>query len=62
MMRDPVDRVISHYYFIKRSSEHPLNRVITERNFSLEDYARFEGSKELKNDQARLIAGIGRMS
>jgi len=60
MMRDPVDRVISHYYFIKRSPEHPLNRVIMERNFGLEDYARFEGSKELQNDQARLIAGVGK--
>jgi hypothetical protein len=62
MLREPVDRVISHYYFIKRSPSHPLNRVVQEQEISLEDYVTSGICQEASNDQARLIAGVSRDS
>jgi hypothetical protein len=60
LLRDPVDRIISHYYFIKRSLSHPLNHVVEEQGISLEEYVTSGICEEVKNDQTRLIAGVER--
>ena len=60
ILREPVDRVISHYYFIRRNSSHPLNRVVLEQGIGLEDYVTSGVCDEVSNDQARLIAGVKR--
>ena len=62
MLREPVDRVISHYYFIKRSVSHPLNRVVQEQDIGLKEYVTSGICAEASNDQARLIAGVSRDS
>ncbi len=58
LVRDPVDRIISHYYYVKRMPEHYLHRTVIERNMSLRDYAMAKLSDELDNGQLRLLAGI----
>ncbi len=61
-LRDPIDRVISHYYFIRRSTGHPLHDVVIQQDMSLEDYVTSGVCDEVSNDQARLIAGVSRDS
>jgi hypothetical protein len=61
-LREPIDRVISHYYFIKRNTSHALNRVVREQAIGLEDYVTSGVCDEVSNDQARLIAGVARDS
>ena len=61
-LRDPIDRVISHYYFIKRSTSHPLHDTVVRQDMNLEDYITSGVCDEVSNDQARLIAGVSRSS
>ena len=58
VLRDPVERVKSHYYYAKRYPTHYLYKEITERNMSLKDYATARLSDELDNGQVRMLAGI----
>ncbi len=60
MLREPVDRVVSHYYYIKRSVNHPLNRVVNEKDMSLDEYITSGVCEEVSNDQARLVGGVSR--
>jgi len=62
MLREPVDRVISHYYFIKRSPDHPLNKMVLDQGMSLESYVTSGVCDEVSNDQARLVAGVSKES
>jgi glycosyltransferase involved in cell wall biosynthesis len=58
VLRDPVARITSHYYYAKRYPTHYLYKEITERNMSLADYASARLSDELDNGQVRLLAGV----
>jgi glycosyltransferase involved in cell wall biosynthesis len=58
LLRDPVDRIMSHYYYAKRMPSHYLYNKITERTMSLQDYASAGLTDELDNGQVRLLAGI----
>jgi len=58
VLRDPVERVKSHYYYAKRYPTHYLYKEITERNMSLKDYTTARLSDELDNGQVRMLAGI----
>ena len=60
LLRDPIDRIISHYYYIKRSASHPLNRVVEEQRLDLDGYVTSGICDEVRNDQVRLIAGVER--
>jgi hypothetical protein len=60
LLRDPIDRVISHYYYVRRSPSHPLNRMIIEEGLDLEAYVTSGICDEVQNDQARLVAGVER--
>jgi hypothetical protein len=56
-LRDPVERVISNYFYIKSnpSRSHPDAISIHRRNLSLEEYVE---SAESRNLQARFLAGL----
>ncbi|KAN0018247.1 hypothetical protein ACTFIU_010861 [Dictyostelium citrinum] len=56
MMRNPIDRVVSHYYFLKNSPDHPLYGEVA--SISLEDWIEF--SKLARNEQCRRIVGLSR--
>jgi hypothetical protein len=55
ILRDPVERIISHYYYVLRSPEHYLYEQVTSRNMSLTDYICSGITKELNNSQTRLL-------
>jgi len=69
MLRDPVDRVVSHYHFVLANPDHYLYAQIAGRGLSLYDYAVIRGSHELDNDQVRWLCAadhfdvaVGRVS
>jgi hypothetical protein len=55
MLRDPVDRVISHYYFVLNHPTHYIYKVIKERNLSLKDYGTSKPTHEIDNDMVRWL-------
>ena len=52
VLRDPVERVLSQYHFLKRVAEHPLQRALASGELSLRDYAR-----QSPDSQTRYLAG-----
>jgi hypothetical protein len=40
VLRDPVDRFVSDYYYIQGSPGHPAHRLVHERGITLRDFAR----------------------
>ena len=58
MLRDPVDRIISHYYYVLRSPSHYLHNQVVANKMSLDDYVSSGISSELNNGQLRLISGV----
>ncbi|WP_199245677.1 sulfotransferase family 2 domain-containing protein [[Phormidium] sp. ETS-05] len=62
MLRDPVERVISHYYYVLRQPNHYLHQKITSQNMTLLDYVNSGISTELNNGQAILLSGIDKRS
>lgn len=61
LLRNPIDRVISHYYFVLRNPNHYLYEKVTSNNMSLKDYVSSAISPELTNGQTRLISGVERV-
>jgi hypothetical protein len=55
LLRDPVDRVISHYHFVRREPGHYLHQAANE--LSLREFVVACGADEPNNDQTRLLAG-----
>ncbi len=56
-LRDPVDRIISHYYYVRTSPQHYLHEVVMSKQMTLMDYSASDISSELSNGQTRLISG-----
>lgn len=59
LLRDPVKRIISHYYYVRGNPQHELHREITSKRFRLEDYVSSGITTELDNDQTRMLSGVG---
>lgn len=49
ILREPVERVISHYYYAKRTPQHYMYKVIHDSNVSLDDYVSLNPDGELSN-------------
>ncbi|HVJ69086.1 MAG TPA: sulfotransferase family 2 domain-containing protein [Caulifigura sp.] len=49
ILREPVDRLVSHYYYVKRNIGHYLHQRLISEQITLEDYASPELSPELSN-------------
>ena len=58
ILREPIDRLISHYFFAKRSPEHYLYSKIHESGISLEDYVTLGISTELRNWYTTHFSGL----
>jgi Sulfotransferase family len=56
MLREPVARFLSSYYFILRRPLHPLHRKLKKEQLGVEDYLRLIPHRH--NFQCRLIAGV----
>lgn len=57
LLRDPIDRLISLYYFIKRKPADPHHQLLNESNMSLKDFVLSGMRINFNNGQARMIAG-----
>nr|WP_242467555.1 sulfotransferase family 2 domain-containing protein [Thiocapsa imhoffii] len=58
VLRDPVDRIISHYYFVLKSPRHYLHQEVVSRRMSLIDYATSNLSGELRNNYVTRFIGV----
>lgn len=56
-VRDPVERVISNYWYVKRTPRHFMHDTIVSNDLSLEDYVTSGLNPQLENGQTRLLAG-----
>jgi hypothetical protein len=54
VLRDPVDRVISAFYFMRNYKLHPLYWKLRRENWSLEDFVR---RSQRDNVQSKIVAG-----
>ncbi len=57
IMREPVGRLISEYYYILRTPYHYLHSTLVNDNVSLDEFLTSDLTIELDNSQLRLIAG-----
>jgi len=57
MLREPVDRVLSDYYFILRAPIHPLYERVALGKVTLRDYVRGKMSLSVDNGQVRVLCG-----
>lgn len=58
VLRDPVDRIISHYYYVKRVKSHFLHDAVVNNNVSLKDYCCLNLSNELENQYTQHFSGL----
>ena len=59
MLRDPVDRVVSNYYFVRESPSHRLHRHVVEGGLSLRDYVEQGVNLQMDNGQVRALSATG---
>jgi hypothetical protein len=57
-LRNPVDRIISLYYYIRRATDHPLHERIEAQNLSLAAFIELEDVEEEMNAQVKYLCGI----
>lgn len=50
VFRDPIERIVSHYYYVCRSKSHYLHHELTGKKMSLLDYVTSNLSDELRNN------------
>jgi hypothetical protein len=56
-LREPVDRVISEYFYVLRSPSHYLYNKVVRNKLSLDEFVTSGVSTEMNDGQTRLIAG-----
>jgi len=58
VLREPIDRIISHYYYVKRSPSHYLFEKVTKGKLSISEYVESDLSHELVNFYTTYFSGI----
>lgn len=58
VFRDPIERIMSHYYYAKSAPRHYLHSKIHDEELSLEDYATSNLSVELRNWYTTYFSGF----
>ncbi|WP_375514762.1 sulfotransferase family 2 domain-containing protein [uncultured Nostoc sp.] len=61
LLREPVDRVISCYYYLLANPDHLYHKDLTQNNMSFEEFLYSQDSKQFTiydNFQVRLLSGI----
>ncbi|WP_198016341.1 sulfotransferase family 2 domain-containing protein [Coleofasciculus chthonoplastes] len=58
ILRNPVDRIISHYYYVLQNPTHYLYQDVVSQKMNLGDYVCSGLSPELDNCQTRLLSGV----
>jgi len=57
LLRDPIERVISNYYYVRRASAHRLHDTLHAQEWSLREYIEQSENPQLSNGMTRSIAG-----
>jgi len=57
ILRNPVDRIISHYYFVRRAPGNYLYKTVMSQNMNLKEYVASGISREMDNGQTRMLCG-----
>lgn len=58
ILRDPIDRIVSHYFYVKRTPNHYLHDHIIRNDIQLEDYVTDDLSPELSNWYTKHFSGF----
>ena len=58
LLREPIDRMISYYYFVQRQAEHYLHDYANTPGMTLKRYVEDQVSLQMDNMQTRLISGV----
>lgn len=58
LLRDPIDRSLSHYYHIRREQRHPAHPYVVENNMSIRESLDAGVDPLLFNAQTRLLSGV----
>ncbi len=58
VLRHPVDRTVSHYYFVKKSVDHPLHQHVIGKDIDLISYITGKITAETTHDQVRRLSGL----
>ncbi|WP_218079994.1 sulfotransferase family 2 domain-containing protein [Anthocerotibacter panamensis] len=58
VFRDPIDRIVSHYFYVRRSKSHYLHEAVMKSNMELQDYAVSNLSPELRNWYTTHFTGL----
>ncbi len=58
ILRDPVERVISNYYYVLRKPAHRMHDEVTSQKMTLKEYVESKINTQLNNGQTRVISGI----
>ncbi|MCX6641686.1 MAG: tetratricopeptide repeat protein [bacterium] len=58
MLRNPIDRIVSSYYYIINRPEHELHHRVTQNRMSLMEFVQSGISPNLDNHQTRFLSGI----
>ncbi|MGF1587856.1 MAG: sulfotransferase family 2 domain-containing protein [Pleurocapsa sp.] len=56
MLRNPIERVISYYFFVKNLPTHPDYELIKSKKITLADYCRMQ-RENMRNGQTRFLSG-----
>ena len=60
MVREPIDRVISDYYYVCRTPDHDFYDPVVTEKYSLADYVESGITIYARNLQTRMLSGLGR--
>lgn len=58
MLREPIERVLSFYYFIKRTPDHYLYNPVATQNLSIPEFLAYQDSYMARNAQTRFLCGL----
>lgn len=58
VFREPIDRIISHYFYVKRDRRHYLHQQVVRSNIQLADYVSSGLSGELRNWYTTHFTGL----
>jgi hypothetical protein len=60
ILRDPIERAISLYYFIRRTDIHPLYDLLRSGEVGLQDFIESKADEMIDNGQTRMVSGVWR--
>ena len=58
MLREPIDRIVSYYYFVQREQRHYLYDYANTPGMTLKRYVEDRVSLQMDNMQTRLLSGV----